>query len=91
MASDLDSYGDDLKEEFKVGERISLFYQGCERQMELFSVRAEAAPTVLEGSLQLARVVKILPGKGATLQMGPKAFAFLDICEVSDDLEANVL
>jgi hypothetical protein len=59
--------------------------------MELFSMDKAKKGGIEEGQLSMARVVKILPGKGATVQLDSKTFAFLDICEISDELLPNVL
>ena len=43
-----------------------------------------------KGSLLVARYIKYIPGKGVTVQLPQNKYGFLPICEITDDLDANV-
>ena len=46
--------------------------------------------TYKKGELIAARFVKIVKGRGVTVQIGVDQFAFIEICEITDDITGNV-
>jgi hypothetical protein len=43
-----------------------------------------------KGELVVARFVNVVKGRGVTVQIGDNTYAFIEICEITDDLTGNV-
>lgn len=74
-----------LGKKYKIGQRVALvFKQGR-------FVPVDAKKPVFEiGTLVIARYVKTLQGFGVTVQLDEKTFGMIELCELTDEVVANV-
>lgn len=74
-----------LAKKFKVGQRVTLTHKDGR-----FFLKEAAHATHDVGSLVVVRYVKPVQGFGVTVQLDEKTFGMIELCEVTDEVAANV-
>lgn len=73
---------------FKIGQKINVTFLGNGQ----FSMQDNTADqkTFKRGQLVIARYVKLVKGRGITVQINSSTFGFIEVCEITDDISGNV-
>lgn len=74
-----------LSKKYKVGKTISLTHN----QGKFFPTDKEAKTTYEKGDLVVVRFVKSI-GFGVSVQLDEKTFGLIELCELTDEVTANV-
>lgn len=85
LFSDLDG-----SQTYLPGQIVHAYYLGEEDQKQFFSLKSDKKDEIEVGSLIDCRFVSFKPGFGATIQMSKTEYGFVDITEISDELEPRI-
>lgn len=85
------SYLEGGAQKLKAGNRVDVRYIGNGR----FSMLLDEDKSDLEiGKLVTARFIKVVPGKGISVQIssqkGSEVYGFIEVCEITDEIVGNV-
>ena len=79
------SIGSYITENFKEGQKVKLVYNNGK-----FVCPGISKQEFAKGDLAVVRFVKAIKGFGVTVQLNQKTFGSIELCELSDDITANV-
>lgn len=71
-----------------MGQRISLVHNNGKLRVHQEGV--ESKVSFEKGDLAVVRFVKAIKGYGVTVQLNEKTFGVIELCEMTDDITANV-
>lgn len=74
-----------LAKKYKVGQRVSLMF----KQGRFVPIDTKTSAYEV-GALVIVRYVKYLQGYGITVQIDEKTFGMIELCELTDEVAANV-
>lgn len=87
---DLATFGSQIFKEknFKVGQKVKVTYLG-NGQFSMLE-KAEDKKMFKRGEMLTARYVKLVKGRGVTVQVTADTFGFIEVSEITDDISGNV-
>jgi len=78
-----------ISKAYKVGQRISLVHNNGKLRVHQEGAESKVG-SFEKGALAVVRFVKAIKGYGVTVQLNEKTFGVIELCEMTDDITANV-